>query len=192
MAATMHGVILGTAAYMSPEQARGKAVDKRTDIWAFGCVLYELLTGKQAFQGETVTDIIAKILTGDPDWQTLPPTIPVQISTLLKRCLQKDKTLRLRDAGDARIEIHEALTAPPSLSPSIAAPARGTSALGQRTLIFTVLGTLLIGGARHGSRRLESEAHASTPAAACHPHGNKSTGGTTIGVSNGSNGGSLT
>jgi len=112
MAATMHGVILGTAAYMSPEQARGKAVDRRTDIWAFGCVLYELLTGKQAFQGETATDIIAKILTGEPDWKALPPTIPAQVHELLRRCLQKDKSLRLRDAGDARIELQEALSAP--------------------------------------------------------------------------------
>jgi Tol biopolymer transport system component len=111
-AATMQGVILGTAGYMSPEQARGKATDKRTDIWAFGCVLYELLTGKQAFHGETVTDITARILTSEPDWQALPQSTPAQIRVLLKRCLQKDKSLRLRDAGDARIEVHEALATP--------------------------------------------------------------------------------
>src|ERR1700739_4173231 len=108
MAATMHGVILGTAAYMSPEQARGKSVDKRTDIWAFGCVLYELLTGKQAFEGETVTDIIAKVLQGEPDWQLLSGATPLQIRNLLRRCLQKDRTLRLQAAGDARIEIQQA------------------------------------------------------------------------------------
>src|SRR6202162_2037692 len=79
MAATMHGVILGTAAYMSPEQARGKAVDKRTDIWAFGCVLYELLTGKQTFHGEDVTDILAAVVRAEPDWQALPPATPVKI-----------------------------------------------------------------------------------------------------------------
>jgi eukaryotic-like serine/threonine-protein kinase len=145
-AATMQGVILGTASYMSPEQARGKACDKRTDIWAFGCVLYELLTGKQAFHGESTTEILAAVLREEPDWQALPASTPVKIRDLLGRCLQKDKTQRLRDAGDARIEIHEALTAPPSLSPSFAAPVRGTSALGQRTPIFTVLGTLLLGG----------------------------------------------
>ena len=111
-AATMQGVLLGTAAYMSPEQARGKVVDKRTDIWAFGCVLYELLTGKQAFEGETVTEILASVLKGEPDWQALPPTTPAQIFGLLRRCLQKDKTLRMQAAGDARIEIQEALTAP--------------------------------------------------------------------------------
>ena len=94
-AATMQGVILGTAGYMSPEQARGKALDKRTDIWAFGCVLYELLTGKQAFHGETFTDITATILTGEPDWQALPTETPEPIRQLLRRCLQKDKALRL-------------------------------------------------------------------------------------------------
>jgi Tol biopolymer transport system component len=123
MAATMQGVILGTAAYMSPEQARGKAVDKRTDIWAFGCVLYELLTGKQAFHGEDVTDILAAVVRAEPDWSCLPETTPVPIRLLLRRCLQKDKTLRLRDAGDARIEIHEVLTAPPSAAAPTAAPA---------------------------------------------------------------------
>jgi eukaryotic-like serine/threonine-protein kinase len=112
MAATMQGVILGTAAYMSPEQAKGKAVDKRTDIWAFGCVLFELLTGKQTFHGEDVTDILAAVVRAEPEWQALPAATPVKVRDLLRRCLQKDKTLRLRDAGDARIEIHEALTAP--------------------------------------------------------------------------------
>ncbi len=111
-AATAQGVILGTAAYMSPEQARGKVVDKRTDIWAFGCVLYELLSGKQAFQGDTVTEILAAVLRGEPDWPALPAATPTKVRDLLRRCLQKDKTLRLRDAGDARIEIQEALAAP--------------------------------------------------------------------------------
>jgi Tol biopolymer transport system component len=117
--ATMQGVLLGTAAYMSPEQARGKAVDKRTDIWAFGCVLYELLTGKQAFAGDDITDILAAVVRADPDWQALPPATPVKIRDLLRRCLQKDKTMRLRDAGDARIEIHEALTSPAPNVPAV-------------------------------------------------------------------------
>jgi len=115
--ATMQGVLLGTAAYMSPEQARGKAVDKRTDIWAFGCVLYELLAGKQAFAGDDITDILAAVVRAEPDWQALPAATPMQVRDLLRRCLQKDKTMRLRDAGDARIEIHEALTAPPTAEP---------------------------------------------------------------------------
>jgi Tol biopolymer transport system component len=123
IAATIHGVILGTAAYMSPEQAKGKAVDKRTDIWAFGCVLYELLTGKQAFHGEDVTDILAAVVRAEPDWQALPAATPVKIRDLLRRCLQKDKTQRLRDAGDARIEIQEAI-AVPSLGTTATVPAK--------------------------------------------------------------------
>jgi serine/threonine protein kinase/Tol biopolymer transport system component len=114
MAATMHGVILGTAAYMSPEQAKGKAVDKRTDIWAFGAVLYELLTAKQAFHGEDTSEILAAVIKTEPNWNLLPETTPPGIRKLLRRCLQKDKTLRLRDAGDALMEIHEALTTPTS------------------------------------------------------------------------------
>src|SRR6266566_2027972 len=107
--ATEEGRILGTPGYMSPEQVRGKAVDKQTDIWAFGCVLYELLTGKHAFQRQTLTDTIAAVLEREPDWQGLPLTIPMSIRELLRRCLQKDKDRRLRDIGDARIEIEEAL-----------------------------------------------------------------------------------
>jgi Tol biopolymer transport system component len=108
-AATMQGLILGTAAYMSPEQARGKAVDKRTDIWAFGCVLYELLTGKQAFQGDDVTEILASVVKSEPDWPALPAQIPSSIRTLLMRCLRKDRRQRLSDAADARIEIEDAI-----------------------------------------------------------------------------------
>jgi Tol biopolymer transport system component len=110
--ATKQGVILGTAAYMSPEQARGKTVDKRTDIWAFGCVLYEMLTGKQAFHGDDVTDVLAAVVRAEPDWNRLPPSTPAKVRDLLRRCLQKDKALRMRDAGDARIEIQEAQVAP--------------------------------------------------------------------------------
>src|SRR6202521_1857536 len=107
--ATMQGMILGTPAYMSPEQARGKSVDKRTDIWAFGCVLYELLTARQAFRGETFSDIIAAVLEREPDWKALPLAAPPKIRDLVQRCLQKDAQRRLRDLGDARIEIEEAL-----------------------------------------------------------------------------------
>jgi Tol biopolymer transport system component len=148
-AATIQGVILGTAGYMSPEQARGKAIDKRTDIWAFGCVLYELLTGKQAFHGETFTDITAKILTGVPDWQALPAEIPEQIRQLLRRCLQKDKALRLRDAGDAHIEIEEALASPVTADLITGASTKGIRALGRREVIIGV-GTLLSGVAIGG------------------------------------------
>ena len=106
---TRDGVILGTAAYMSPEQARGQAVDKRTDIWAFGCVLYEMLTGRQAFAGETVSDTIAAILEREPEWNALPDTTPAAVRRLLQRCLEKDPRHRVRDIGDARIELDDAL-----------------------------------------------------------------------------------
>jgi serine/threonine-protein kinase len=90
-------MILGTAAYMSPEQARGKAVDKRADIWAFGVVLFEMLTGKRLFEGETVSDTLAQVLTKEPDWERVPP----KVRRLLKKCLEKDPKNRLRDIGDA-------------------------------------------------------------------------------------------
>jgi serine/threonine-protein kinase len=105
--ATMPGVILGTAGYLSPEQARGKPVDRRTDIWSFGCVLYECLTGKVAFPGETVSDTIAKILERDVDWNALPKTTPPAVLDLLHRCLEKDPRKRLRDIGDARLALEE-------------------------------------------------------------------------------------
>ena len=118
-AGTETGVILGTAPYMAPEQARGRAVDKRTDIWAFGCVLYEVLTGQRAFAGATVSDTIAAVLEREPDWQALPQATPAQIRNLLRRCFQKDARRRLRDMGDARIEIEEALSEPPkALAPA--------------------------------------------------------------------------
>ena len=104
-AETREGVFMGTAAYMSPEQARGLTVDKRTDIWAFGCVLYEMLTGHAAFGRETVSDTIVKILEHEPDWSALPETTPAPIRRLLLRCLAKDPKRRLRDIGDVRIEI---------------------------------------------------------------------------------------
>jgi len=104
---TRSGVILGTAAYMSPEQARGKVVSLRTDIWSFGCVLYEMLAGKRAFRGETTSDFIAAILTKEPDWNALPPETPVNVRALLRRCLEKDPQKRLRHIGDAQLELEE-------------------------------------------------------------------------------------
>ena len=114
---TSAGVILGTAAYMSPEQARGKPVDKRTDIWAFGCVLYEALTGRQEFGGETISDCIAKVLQKEPDWEALPEKTPWRIRDLLRRCLQKDSHDRLHDIADARIEISLVLSEPFGTTP---------------------------------------------------------------------------
>ena len=111
-AATMQGVILGTAAYMSPEQARGKSVDKRTDIWAFGCVLYELLTGEQAFHGEDITEILASVVKSEPDWTALRASVSPPIRVLLQRCLRKDRRKRTPDAAILRIEIEDAQAAP--------------------------------------------------------------------------------
>ncbi len=112
MSASMPGVILGTAAYMSPEQARGRTVDKRTDIWSFGCVLFEMLTGKPPYGGETISDTIAGILERPLPLETLPSATPAALRSLLRRCLKKDARDRLHDITDARIEIDEVLTAP--------------------------------------------------------------------------------
>ena len=110
---TQPGVIIGTAAYMSPEQATGRPVDKRADIWAFGCLLYECLTGKRAFPGDTVTESMAAVLKGEPDWNALPAGTPQNVRAVLRRCFQKTPHLRLRDIGDARLE----LEAPPAYPP---------------------------------------------------------------------------
>ena len=104
---TREGIILGTAAYMSPEQARGQAVDKRTDIWAFGCVLYEMLTGQRAFQRDTVTETLAAVLELEPDWSQLPSATPAAVRRLLEKCLRKDRTRRMQSAADVRIEIDD-------------------------------------------------------------------------------------
>ena len=114
-AATQAGVVIGTAAYMSPEQARGKPVDKRTDIWAFGAVFYEMLTGKRCFEGDTVSDVLASVLRQDPDWTALPAETPSSVRLLLRRCLERDRKKRLRDIGDAWIE-------GPADAPAAAAP----------------------------------------------------------------------
>ncbi|HTL45450.1 MAG TPA: serine/threonine-protein kinase [Vicinamibacterales bacterium] len=107
--ATAAGLILGTAAYMSPEQARNGDVDKRTDLWAFGAVLYEMVTGRRLFDGPTISDTIAAVLTKDPDWGSLPDDTPSSIRRLLRRCLQKNRKTRLADAADARLELEDAL-----------------------------------------------------------------------------------
>ncbi|HET7452280.1 MAG TPA: serine/threonine-protein kinase, partial [Thermoanaerobaculia bacterium] len=106
---TRPGVILGTVEFMSPEQARGKPIDKRTDIWAFGCILFECFSGRRAFAGDSVSDAIASILLREPDWSALPADTPPAVRDLLQRCLQKDVNHRLRDVGDARLAIDEVL-----------------------------------------------------------------------------------
>jgi serine/threonine protein kinase len=107
LAETHDGMILGTVPYMSPEQASGQNVDRRTDIWAFGCVLYEMLSGRQAFSGDDVSQAIARVLTQEPDWAALPPECPPALRTLLRRCLAKDRRHRLSDAADVRLELDE-------------------------------------------------------------------------------------
>ena len=109
MHATQAGLILGTAAYMSPEQAAGKPADKRSDIWAFGVVLLEMLTGGQAFTGETVPHVLASVLKSEPDWSRLPSDTPAQVRRLLRRCLEKDRKRRLDSAVAARLEIEDTL-----------------------------------------------------------------------------------
>jgi Tol biopolymer transport system component len=109
---TNPGAILGTATYMSPEQARGQPVDKRTDIWAFGCILYEMLAGRRAFAGDSLTDTLAQVIEREPDWAAVPETTPEIVRRLVERCLRKDVRRRLRDIADARIEIDDAIAAP--------------------------------------------------------------------------------
>jgi Tol biopolymer transport system component len=141
------GVIVGTAAFMSPEQAKGKPVDKRTDIWAFGCVLYEMLQGRRAFTGEDVTDFVVAVMTREPDWAALPAAVPPRIVELLKRCLKKDARERLRDIGDARTEIREALANASAGHPTRADERTPPPRRHARAAAWTVLGALLGAGA---------------------------------------------
>src|SRR5688572_19333340 len=105
VAATETGMVLGTAAYMSPEQARGLSMDKRADIWSFGVVVYEMLTGKRPYTGATTSDTLASLLKVEPDWNALPPEVPERIRRLLRRCLTKNRRERLQAIGEGRIEI---------------------------------------------------------------------------------------
>ena len=142
---TQAGVLLGTAAYMAPEQARGKAADRRADIWAFGAVLCETLTGRQLFAGETVSDTIARILERQPDWDSLPARTPRRVRELLGRCLEKDPKQRLRDMGDARLEVEAALAALASgVSDTPAADTRGGRLA--RVVVFAAVALAALAG----------------------------------------------
>ena len=141
---TREGTVLGTAAYMSPEQARGQAVDKRADIWAFGCVLYEMLAGRRAFRGDTLPDTIAAVLEREPDFAALPASTPAGVRSLLRRCLEKDPRRRLRDIGDARLELDEVQTPRPAEAGSGKAGTRAArlwraGALAAATTLLAVL-----------------------------------------------------
>ncbi len=158
-AATMQGVILGTAAYMSPEQARGRAVDKRTDIWAFGCVLYELLTSKPAFHGEDVTEILASVVKSEPDWTALPANISPSIRVLLQRCLRKDRRQRTPDAATIRIEIEDAIAAPKDSGATQAAPAPTSKllfAVGAVAVAVTIIAVVALWALWRATRPVEN------------------------------------
>jgi eukaryotic-like serine/threonine-protein kinase len=146
---TRPGVVLGTAAYMSPEQARGRSLDKRTDIWSFGCVFYELLTGKRTFDGQTASDVLAQILERDPDMSALPPNTPPKIIDLVRRCLEKSTGRRLRDIGDAVLELDEAISARSWTTSAIMAASGPMYAGSKRTTMIT-WGLLIALGAAIG------------------------------------------
>src|SRR6185312_2780791 len=129
--ATLAGTILGTAAYMAPEQARGKAVDRRADNWAFGAVWYEMLTGARAFAGETTSDVLAGVIRAEPDWARLPDGLPQGQRRLLRRCLQKDPYRRQQSIGDVRLELEEPVeAATPVAAAAAARKGRGAWAAG--------------------------------------------------------------
>jgi serine/threonine protein kinase len=153
---TIEGTLVGTAAYMSPEQARGQRVDRRTDIWAFGCVLYEMLTGHQAFDADTVADTMLKVLEREPDWGLLPPTVPETIRKLLRRCLSKDLAARLHDIGDARLDIAEVIELRPGQRFDLPAPRVHEGAWSSRRIIPLAIGVvaMIILGALAISARL--------------------------------------
>jgi Tol biopolymer transport system component len=145
-AQTRAGFVMGTAAYMAPEQARGKPLDPRVDVWAFGCVLYECLTGKQAFAGETVTDILAKILEREPDWEILPAETPAALRMLLQHCLAKDPRKRWRDMGDVAVLLDETqvLSSPIAAAPALARRrSRALPMLAAAALVVAVLAFVL-------------------------------------------------
>jgi eukaryotic-like serine/threonine-protein kinase len=155
--------VLGTPAYMSPEQARGRPLDKRTDIWSFGCVLFEMVTGRMAFGGETISDTIARVLERDVDWDALPASCPLRIRDLLRRCLQKEPSRRLRDIGDARLELDETAAIPVRAESS--AGARPTNRAIVKTRLFqsaTALAALSVAFAA-GALTIGRDAQVSQP-----------------------------
>ena len=158
-AMTGAGVILGTAAYMSPEQARGRSVDRRSDIWSFGCVLYECLTGKRIFDGETVSDMVARILEREPDWSALPAATPAYVRALLQRCLAKDAKQRLQAIGEARILLEQAVTANEPQAPAARAGSMWQPALAWvLAAVFAALWLVARGSGQssaQGERRVE-------------------------------------
>jgi eukaryotic-like serine/threonine-protein kinase len=164
VAATQAGVIIGTAAYMSPEQARGKAADRRADIWSFGCVMYEMLSGRKPFEGETVTDVLASVVKSEPDWDALPVDAPPRIRELIRRCLVKDPKQRLQAVGDARIAIDETISGAGAIRESPPSTA-GTTAMRTSPLkgalpwvgVAILLGLAAVGGWWLGTRSVATQ-----------------------------------
>jgi eukaryotic-like serine/threonine-protein kinase len=148
--ATEMGVILGTAAYMSPEQARGQAVDKRTDVWAFGCVLYEMLAGKKAFDGEDATEIISAVVKSEPEWNALPVTLPAHVRSVVTRCLVKDRKARIPDLSVVRYLLDESM--PSAGTPAMAPAPRRSSKTWQAATAAFVMTTLVAGAAWYRGR----------------------------------------
>jgi Tol biopolymer transport system component len=157
------GAIVGTPAYMSPEQARGQAVDKRTDIWAFGCVLFEMLAGKMAFSGETTSDTIAAILERQPDWSALPATTPPRVRHLLARCLEKDAKRRWRDIADVRIELEDAESTPTNGLPHGASRGRERAAWALLVLMTVAAAALVPAALRKPPEHAEVRFEVSFP-----------------------------
>ena len=146
-AATQLGVIVGTAAYMAPEQAKGKPVDKRADVWAFGCVVCEMLTGSQLFAGSDVTETLAAVVRADPDWSALPPGLSHGVIRMLRSCLRKDPSRRLRDLGDARLALEGDFDGPPPPSLALPPPARRVSTVVAMALglsVASVVATVVV------------------------------------------------
>ncbi len=154
-AMTMRGVVLGTAAYMSPEQAAGRPADKRSDLWAFGVVLLEMLTGRPVFTGESVSHVLASVLTSDPDWSLLPEETPPAIRRLLRRCLEKDRKRRIADAADVRLDIEEAMVRtspgaePAPLGAISAARRRSRSTIGALAVAALVIAAMAVPTVRY-------------------------------------------
>jgi serine/threonine protein kinase/Tol biopolymer transport system component len=158
LSGTMQGAIMGTAAYMSPEQAKGRTADVRSDIWAFGCVLFEMLTGKAGFDGETIVEILGEILKAEPNWAALPAATPLGVRSLLKRCLQKDRTRRLYAIADARFQIEEAMNE--SSIPASSEPVQKTREriwMGAALVVMLVALSLTAAFYFRGARRDSSE-----------------------------------
>jgi eukaryotic-like serine/threonine-protein kinase len=158
------GIILGTAAYMSPEQARGKAVDRRTDIWAFGCVLFEMSAGIRPFDGDEITDVLAAIIRAEPDWSRLPRDLPPRVRLLLERCLTKDVRYRLQAIGDARIEIEHAIGEDGRSAPPAQVTQEATARLSRRTAIAAAAVLLAAAGAAAGAFVLGAARSSRSPA----------------------------